>query len=88
MNNKYQVILWRRVNPYHIYLTPQTCGSYKSYNSAYKHAVKLNNKHCRETKYFANGRRNSFVEIYKPNKGVITELEPIIVPSVGELGYW
>ena len=58
-----------------------------SRSSAYKAAERMNARHCHETRYRLHSRRPE-VLLRDLKAGEYITLDPILVPSVGELGYW
>lgn len=84
MRNPYEACFWQQER-YSGALAIKTRIRFKNLHSAMKWAEKMNGRHCQETKYVR--RRTTYVDIYKNGKCII-ELQPVIVPSVGELGWW
>ncbi len=85
MRNPYEVCLWAPENRYSSAIVVKLSKRFKNYKPAKKFAEKLNRKHCHETR---TGRRcRIWIDIYKDKIGCIEEMQAILVPSVGELGY-
>lgn len=86
MKNPYEVCLWAPENKYSSRnIVMKVSKRFKNYGPAKKFAERLNRKHCQETQH---GRRcNKWVDIHKNGSGCIEELQAVLVPSVGELGY-
>jgi hypothetical protein len=62
--------------------------SFRSENSAMRHAEKLRDRHCSATRYTLRARRAEVYVCSAKRPREHTRLDPVIVPSVGELGYW
>lgn len=61
---------------------------FKSLESAERWADKINAKHCRSTYYEKCSKFVEICKIHKVKEKQIEELNPVFVPSVGDLGYW
>lgn len=83
MKNRYHVLLWRKVGSS---IVGQVCGEFKAIGPARKRAEKLARKHCVETAHTAR-RPRAWVDLHKVGVGCVEEIDPVIVPSVGELGW-
>jgi hypothetical protein len=83
--NRYQVVFYRPER-----YSPACVGTvlkaYKNERSAIAHAERVNARHCRTTRTGRNPR--AWVEVFRVGLGTTYVCTPVIVPSVGEIGYW
>lgn len=91
MINRYEAVLYvRRVGGG--YQTGRHVGDYKTRASAGRAAMKALRRHpSQETRAGSRERYPAYVEILDRKTGrkvAEVEAERVLVPSVGELGYW
>lgn len=86
-------------NPYYVTFTSDTSKfrtgvfspviikRFKNHATAIKFAEKVSRKILSPVTRYST-RRENWVDVYKDGCGIVYEVQPEIVPSVGELGYW